>query len=123
MRWKQSTSFKPTVAEFVDAPDDVDTGADWRPIDYVQMYLEKELFSLLPHCTNVRMKACTKKWTIRTMMHFFELVVVNSWSLYRRDKKVLKVSRKDIWQHQMILTLMMQCTVMEEPLQRNSYIQ
>ena len=45
-----------------------------------------------------RMKTRTKKWTIRTMTHFFDLAVVNSWILYCRDKKILKVPRKDILQ-------------------------
>jgi len=32
---------------------DVDTRGDWQPINYVEMYLDKQLFSLLSHCTNV----------------------------------------------------------------------
>jgi len=45
-----------------------------------------------------RMKKRTKKWTIRTMMHFFNLALVNSWILYQWDTKVLKILRKDAHQ-------------------------
>jgi len=43
-------------------------------------------------------KTCTKKWTIRLMMHFFDLSVVNAWILYRKDKQLLKLPRKDVFQ-------------------------
>jgi len=31
-------------------------------------------------------------------MHFVDLALVNSWILYQRDAKVLKIPRKDVYQ-------------------------
>ena len=45
-----------------------------------------------------RMKIRTKKWTVRAMMHFFDLSLVNSWILYREDCIANQVPRKDIHQ-------------------------
>ena len=45
-----------------------------------------------------RIKTRTKKWTVRTIMHFIDLALVNSWILYQRDAKVLKIPRKDVHQ-------------------------
>jgi hypothetical protein len=43
-----------------------------------------------------RMKARTKKWTIRTIFHFIDLVLVNSWIKYRRDCTELSVPPRQI---------------------------
>jgi len=43
-----------------------------------------------------RMKARTKKWTIRTIFHFLDLVLVNSWIKYRRDRTKLSVPCRQI---------------------------
>jgi len=53
VQWKCQSSFSPTVTTFRDSPDDVDTRAEWKPTDYVKMYLDKQLFSLVSQCTNV----------------------------------------------------------------------
>lgn len=53
VQWKRQSSFSPAVTNFIDSPDDVDTRAEWKPIDYVQMYLDKQLFSHISQCTNV----------------------------------------------------------------------
>jgi hypothetical protein len=45
-----------------------------------------------------RMKARTKKWTVRTILHFIDLALVNSWILYRQDKLKEKTPAKDILQ-------------------------
>ena len=38
----------------------------------------------------------TRKWTIRMLMHFMDLVLVNSWLLYRRDNQENGTPRKAI---------------------------
>ena len=45
-----------------------------------------------------RMSARTRKWTIRTIMHFIDLAVVNSWFQYRGDEKAKGSARRDILQ-------------------------
>lgn len=45
-----------------------------------------------------RMKTRTKKWTIRTILHFVDLAVVNAWIQYRKDQMTKLVARKDILQ-------------------------
>ena len=45
-----------------------------------------------------RIKTRTKKWTVHVIMHFIDLALVNSWILYQRDAKVLKLPRKDVYQ-------------------------
>ncbi|XP_035528002.1 piggyBac transposable element-derived protein 4-like [Morone saxatilis] len=43
-----------------------------------------------------RMSVRTKKWTIRMLMHFTDLALVNSWLLYRRDNQENGTPRKAI---------------------------
>lgn len=43
-----------------------------------------------------RMSVQTKKWTIRMLMHFIDLALVNSWLLYRRDHQEHGTPRKAI---------------------------
>lgn len=38
----------------------------------------------------------TKKWTIKVLIHFLDLAIVNSWRQYRNDCSANKRSRKDI---------------------------
>ncbi|KAJ0170540.1 hypothetical protein K1T71_013911 [Dendrolimus kikuchii] len=38
----------------------------------------------------------TKKWTLKVLIHFLDLAIVNSWRLYRNDCQANKLSRKDI---------------------------
>ena len=48
--------------------------------------------------TFYRMKVRTKKWTIRTIFHFVDLALVNSWILYKENKLKQKTPIKDIQQ-------------------------
>ena len=43
-----------------------------------------------------RMGAKTKKWTVKTIFHLFDLAIANSWILYRQDKKALGYQENDI---------------------------
>lgn len=43
-----------------------------------------------------RMKYKTNKWTLRTIMHFIDLAVVNSWILYKQDLKRKNTPEKKI---------------------------
>lgn len=43
-----------------------------------------------------RMKTRTNKWIIRTLLHFIDLAVVNSWILYTQDLKRGKTPAKNI---------------------------
>ena len=45
-----------------------------------------------------RMDARTKKWTIRTIMHFIDLAVTNAWVQYRCDEEKKTTPRRDILQ-------------------------
>src|SRR5258705_6551277 len=45
-----------------------------------------------------RMSARTKKWTVRTIMHFVDLAVVNSWIEYRSDQETMQVPSKSVFQ-------------------------
>lgn len=44
------------------------------------------------------MRARTKKWTIRVVMHFMDLAVSNAWLQYRAQQRKNKVQKKDILQ-------------------------
>lgn len=46
-----------------------------------------------------RIRARSKKWTVRVIFHFFDLAMANSWILYRRDKKIFKTSPRKIQQY------------------------
>lgn len=37
-----------------------------------------------------RIKSRTKKWTVKTILHFFDLSIVNAWILMREDNKCIK---------------------------------
>lgn len=43
-----------------------------------------------------RMKPRTNKWTLRTIMHFIDLSIVNSWILYKEDLKRRNIPAKNI---------------------------
>lgn len=43
-----------------------------------------------------RMEYRTNKWTLRTIMHFIDLAVVNSWILYIQDLKRKNTPEKKI---------------------------
>lgn len=43
-----------------------------------------------------RMSARTKKWTVKTIFHLFDLAIANSWILYRQDRKKLGDKQKDV---------------------------
>ena len=45
-----------------------------------------------------RTKARTKKWTVRTVFHFFDLAVTNGWIQYRDDRRQFGDRRKEIAQ-------------------------
>ncbi|KAA0721343.1 hypothetical protein E1301_Tti019757 [Triplophysa tibetana] len=45
-----------------------------------------------------RMSVCTRKWTLRMLMHFTDVALANSWLLYRRDHTVRATPRKGIMQ-------------------------
>lgn len=45
-----------------------------------------------------RSRSRSKKWTIRTVFHFLDLAVANSWIQYRNDRTLLKDKAKDILQ-------------------------
>jgi len=45
-----------------------------------------------------RTRARTRKWTVRTVFHFFDLAVVNAWIQYRNDRRQLGDRPKEIAQ-------------------------
>ena len=45
-----------------------------------------------------RTRARTKKWTVRTVFHFFDLAVTNAWIQYRDDRRQFGDRRKEIAQ-------------------------
>ena len=49
-----------------------------------------------------RIRARSKKWTVRVIFHFFDLAMANSWIFYRRDNKIFKTSLRKI-QHYLVL--------------------
>jgi len=48
-----------------------------------------------------KMHIRSKKWTVRTMMHFVDLALVNAWFLYRQDMVARDARAKDIMQYLM----------------------
>ena len=45
-----------------------------------------------------RMSARTRKWTVRTLMHFIDLALASAWFQYRQDAASNGTSKKDIMQ-------------------------
>ena len=45
-----------------------------------------------------RMSARTRKWTVRTLMHFIDLALANAWFQYRQDAASNGTPKKDIMQ-------------------------
>lgn len=43
-----------------------------------------------------RMKSRTNKWTIRTIFHFVDMAIVNSWILYKIDCESKNITKKKI---------------------------
>lgn len=50
---------------------------------------------MLSYCPS---RARTKKWTIRVILHMFDLAVSNGWLQYREDQKALSVPLHKIMQ-------------------------
>ncbi|XP_050306921.1 piggyBac transposable element-derived protein 3-like [Anthonomus grandis grandis] len=46
-----------------------------------------------------RIRARSKKWTVRVIFHFFDLAMANSWFFYRRDTKIFKIPPRKIQQY------------------------
>ena len=45
-----------------------------------------------------RMSIRTKKWTLRTIMHFVDVALVNAWLQYKSDEQYKGARRKDVMQ-------------------------
>lgn len=43
-----------------------------------------------------RIRARTNKWTVKAILHFIDLSVVNAWILYKQDQIVFQKTKKDI---------------------------
>lgn len=63
--WKNSNTFQPQVEEFQEEDDEIEMRSSWKPSDYVNEYLGKELFSLMSSCTNLQ-SVSTKGKNIKT---------------------------------------------------------
>ncbi|XP_039503054.1 piggyBac transposable element-derived protein 3-like [Pimephales promelas] len=63
-----------------------------------------------------RMSVRTKKWTVRMLMHFTDLALVNSWLLYRRDNQGNGTPRKSIMKFRMVVAqlFLSKCDVLHE---------